>query len=106
MAHLSGAISDGPFTPANILQVIVAKAGPGGIPGFCVELSTYSLIAALLSGLKGLPGSVPLSSGPRPKMFVWVPASILQAALLEMVNQYEATRTQVHIFSASLTYSC
>jgi hypothetical protein len=87
-------IDDGPFTPANILRIERAKSGPGDVPGYHVELSTYSLITALLSGLRGIRTQVPENSGPRPLTFVWVPACILYSALPVLVNQFEGKKAQ------------
>ena len=92
-AHLSDMILDGPFTPANVLRIECVKQdlnSCGSVTAFHVELSTSSLVIALLSGLRGTHGLVPTSSGPCPKTFVWIPAAILQAALPEMVRKYEA----------------
>jgi holliday junction resolvase YEN1 len=87
-------IDDGPFTPANILWIERVRSGPGNVPGYCVELSTYSLITALLSGLHGIRREVPANSGPHPLTFVWVPASILHMALPVLVKQFEVKKAQ------------
>jgi hypothetical protein len=95
-------IDDGPFTPANVLRIEHARLGPtqaAGVPGYRVELTTYSLVNATVSKLHGIRGPVPSSNGPRPKSFVWVPASILQRALPKLVRQYEVTKKVVYITS-------
>ena len=88
-------IDDGPFTPANVLRIERARSGPGDVPGYRVELSTYSLITALLSGLRGIRREVPENSGPHPLTFGWVPASILYTALPVLVNQFEGKKAQL-----------
>jgi hypothetical protein len=87
-------IEDGPFTPANVLRIERARSGPGDVPGYRVELSTYSLITALVSGLHGIRKEVPENSGPRPLTFVWIPASILYMALPVLVKQFEVKKAQ------------
>ncbi|KAF8239578.1 PIN domain-like protein, partial [Tricholoma matsutake] len=93
--HLSGMIKDGPFTPANVLWIERARSGPGDVPSYCVELSTYLLITALLSGLHGIRKEVPENSGPHPLTFVWIPASILHMALPVLVKQFEVKKAQL-----------
>ncbi|KAF8238563.1 hypothetical protein L208DRAFT_1421146 [Tricholoma matsutake] len=93
--HLSGIILDGPFTPANILQIEHAHHGPTqvvGLPGYCIELTTYSLVNAIISKLRGICGPVPDGKGLHPKTFVWVLASILDHALPQLVQQYELSK--------------
>ena len=96
--HMAGMTDDGPFTPANVLQIHAAKHGPPPlttIPGYTVELVTYSLVNALLSGLRGTREPCPSTVGPRPQTFVWVPASILEYALPRLVAQYLAPETDL-----------
>ncbi|KAF8232507.1 hypothetical protein L208DRAFT_1377624 [Tricholoma matsutake] len=92
--HLSGMIEDGPFTPANVLQIERARSGPGDVPSYHVELSTCLLITALLSGLHGICKEVPENSGPHPLTFVWIPASILHMVLPVLVKQFEVKKPQ------------
>jgi len=58
-------IEDGPFTTANVLWIERARSGPGNVPGYHVESSTYSLITAFLSGLHGIHKEVPENLGPK-----------------------------------------
>ena len=63
-AHFSGMIEDGLFTLINVPWIERVRSGPGNIPGYHVELSIYSFITTLLSGLHGLHGQVPENSRP------------------------------------------
>ncbi|KAF8226398.1 hypothetical protein L208DRAFT_1380227 [Tricholoma matsutake] len=92
--HLSGMIEDGEFTPANVLWIERVRSGPGDVPSYHVELSTYLLITALLSGLHGIHKEVPENSGPHPLTFVWIPASILHMVLPVLVKQFEVKKAQ------------
>ena len=91
-------ITDGTFTPANVLRIDRARYGPicsDGVPGYRVELTTRSLVSAVLSKLRGLRGPVLDGKSGCSNIFVWVPASILRHVLPRMIQQYEAKKTMV-----------
>ena len=66
---------------------------------FCVEVTIGTLVEAVLSGLRKKSGSriatsleLPNAARPSTKIDVWVPASILEHALPEMVEGFQYNR--------------
>jgi hypothetical protein len=58
MPHLSGATRDGPFSHASVLRI--HRRCPGRVPGYSIEISTYSLSKVTLDSFLGLVKTPPL----------------------------------------------